>query len=279
MRTCRPSLRASLCTVLLAFGLVGFGAFTLPDEVIRVGHFSAGEIERGFPAGWQPLTFGDIDTPTTYTVRRVNDTLVVKAESNSGASGLVTERRINPNTHPVVAWRWKVSNVLEDGSVYARSGDDYPARLYLTFDYDRSNLSFGQRARLRTASVLGYDNLPTRALSYIWANEAPVGEPVENPYTGLVMMLPTQSGGERAGQWVEEVRHLQHDYRHAFADAEGTLPMVNGVALMTDTDDTGEAATAYYGDILFMTEAAAAERYGASVLANLQGGRTDSLDR
>jgi hypothetical protein len=202
-------------------------------------------------------------------VKRVSDTLVVRAESDGGASGLATERRINPNTHPVVVWRWKVSNVLESGSVYEKSGDDYPARIYITFDYDRSNLSFGQRARLRTANFLGYDNLPTRALNYIWASQAPVGEPVENPYTSLVMMLPTQSGWAKTGQWVEEVRHLGHDYRRAFDDADGALPDVNGVAIMTDTDDTGESATAYYGDILFMTEAAAAERYGDDAVSAL----------
>jgi hypothetical protein len=27
--------------------------------------------------------------------------------------------------------------------------------------------------------------------------------------------------------------------------------MISGVAIMTDTDNTGESATAYYGDILF----------------------------
>lgn len=264
------AIPAAALFCVLALGLAGFGTAALSDEVIRVGDFSAGNTERGFPAGWTPITFGDVDTPTTYTVQRMDDTLVVKAESDSGASGLATERRIDPNTHPVVAWRWKVSNVLESGSVYEKKGDDYPARIYITFDYDRSNLSFGQRVRLRGADFLGYDNLPTRALNYIWANQAPVEEPVVNPYTSLVMMLPTQSGWAKTGQWVEEVRHLGHDYRRAFDDAGEALPDVNGVAIMTDTDDTGESATAYYGDILFMTEDAAAERYGADVLSEIQ---------
>ena len=65
------------------------------------------------------------------------------------------------------------------------------------------------------------------------------------------------------------MRHLGDDYRRSFADANGSLPDVNGVAIMTDTDDTGESATAYYGDILFMTEAEAAKRYGEDALAAL----------
>jgi len=36
--------------------------------------------------------------------------------------------------------------------------------------------------------------------------------------------------------------------------AFGTEPLkISGVAIMTDTDNTGESATAYYGDIVFKT--------------------------
>ena len=124
-------MRVRTLFALLLFVVLsgGFGAAVLPDDVLRVGHFSAGVDESGFPEGWQPITFGNIDTRTIYTVPRMNDTLVVKAESNGGASGWATEERIDPDTHPVVTWRWKVSNVLDAGSVYERSGDDYPARL------------------------------------------------------------------------------------------------------------------------------------------------------
>jgi hypothetical protein len=30
--------------------------------------------------------------------------------------------------------------------------------------------------------------------------------------------------------------------------------MISGVAIMTDTDNTGESATTYYGDILFFNK-------------------------
>ena len=37
-------------------------------------------------------------------------------------------------------------------------------------------------------------------------------------------------------------------YRQAFGEDP---PMINGVAIMTDTDNTRERAVAYYGDIRF----------------------------
>lgn len=248
-----------LLPVILLLLFVLAAAFS-QNDVLRVGHFSAGETDGATPAGWETISFdnGDIEDRTTYTMDRKDGEIVVKAESDGGASGLARDVDIDPKEYPYVAWRWKVSNVLEKGDVRYQEGDDYPGRIYLTFDYDRSNLSFGQRVTLRGAEVLGYDDLPTRGLNYIWANRAEIGTPVENAYTSLVMMLPVQSGEENVGTWQYEKQHIVDDYLEAFdVEDDEEIPPINGVAIMTDTDDTGEAATAYYGDIVFMTEEAA----------------------
>ena len=52
----------------------------------------------------------------------------------------------------------------------------------------------------------------------------------------------------RLNQWLSEERNIYEDYKKAFGQEP---PMISGVAIMTDTDNTGETATAYYGDILF----------------------------
>jgi hypothetical protein len=61
-------------------------------------------------------------------------------------------------------------------------------------------------------------------------------------------MIVVESGGARLNQWVNEKRNLYEDYKKALGEES---PPVSGVAIMTDTDNTGESATAYYGDILF----------------------------
>jgi hypothetical protein len=71
---------------------------------------------------------------------------------------------------------------------------------------------------------------------------------VPNPFTDRVMMIVVESGDVKLNQWVSEERNLYEDYKKAF----GKEPhLISGVAIMTDTDNTGESATAYYGDILF----------------------------
>ena len=59
-------------------------------------------------------------------------------------------------------------------------------------------------------------------------------------------MIVLQSGNAMAGQWIGEKRNLVEDYRMAFGQKP---PRIMGIAIMTDTDNTGESTTAYYGDI------------------------------
>lgn len=224
------------------------GAGVVSTDVLRVGDFSGQDAEQTHPDDWKPISFAKIDTKTQYDLVRGSTGTVVRARSDGGAAGLGTETRIDLTEYPVLEWRWKVNGVVQDGNARTKDGDDYAARLYVTFDYD--DLGFGDQVRLVALRALGYDEIPTRALNYIWANRVDRGAVLENAYTDWVMMVAVQSGAARTGEWVTERRNVLADYREAFG---GDPPPVNGIALMTDTDNTNGEATAYYGDILFRT--------------------------
>ena len=246
-----PTATADMCPfsrvvgILLLGGLCA-GATLVPTDVLRVGAFSDQDPTRERPADWQPISFSNIDTKTQYDLVRRGDGTVVRAQSDGGAAGLGTETRIDLTEYPILEWRWRVNGVVEKGNARTKDGDDYAARLYVTFDYD--DLGFGDRVKLTALRALGYDELPTRALNYVWANRVEQGTVLENAYTDWVMMVAVRSGEGEAGRWVTERRNVLADYREAFGEDP---PPVNGIAIMTDTDNTGGAATAYYGDILF----------------------------
>ena len=61
-------------------------------------------------------------------------------------------------------------------------------------------------------------------------------------------MIVAESGEEQVGRWLDEERNVYEDYKKAFREEP---LLVNGVAIMTDTDNTGERAIAYCGDIAF----------------------------
>ena len=216
--------------------------------MIEVGKFSAATAGDKLPPEWKPLTFKKIEQHTTYTLVKDNETVVVKAVAEASASGLIREIKINPKEYPIIQWRWKVMNILKNGDVRRKEGDDYPARTYITFEYDPSNLSFFEKAKYEAIRLLYGEYPPLAAINYIWESKAPVGTMVSNPYTDRVMMFVVESGSAKLNQWVNEERNVYEDYKKAFGEEP---PMISGVAIMTDTDNTGESATTCYGDILF----------------------------
>lgn len=218
------------------------------QAVIEVGKFSAARAGDKLPSDWKPLAFKKIEKHTTYTLVKDGDKVVIKAVAKASASGLTREIKINPKEYPIVQWRWKVSNILKKGNVKRKDGDDYPARIYITFKYDPSKLSFAEKAKYETVKALYGQYPPHAAINYIWESKAPKGSVVPNPYTGRVMMIVVESGEAKLNQWANEERNIYEDYKKAFKEEP---PVISGVAIMTDTDNTGESASAYYGDIFF----------------------------
>ena len=86
----------------------------------------------------------------------------------------------------------------------------------------------------------------TKAINYVWAGRLPKEESFPNPYTRNAMMVVVESGADKAGTWVTEQRDILADYRRLFG---GEPRKLGAIAIMTDTDNTGGSATAWYGDI------------------------------
>ena len=115
-------------------------------------------------------------------------------------------------------------------------------------DYRGKEDIFGKKLKYQAGKAL-FGDIPIAALNYIWDTKAAVGTIVDNAYTDFAKMIVVESGGASVGEWVDESRNVFDDYKKAFAEDP---PLINGVAIMTDTDNTKERAVAYYGDIRFM---------------------------
>ena len=150
--------------------------------------------------------------------------------------------------YPVISWRWKITSTFEHGDVTKKDGDDYPARIYITFEYDPEKAGFFEKAKFNTVRLLYGEYPPAAAVNYIWASSAPKETVAPNPYTKRAMMIVVESGDAEKNTWKIEERNILADYRNAFGEDP---PMISGVAVMTDTDNTGDSTTTYYGDIIF----------------------------
>jgi len=203
--------------------------------------------EDGLPADWQPLTFKSVSRHTEYRLLQEEGRPVIQAKSDRSASGLYRPLDLDPKVYPILSWCWKIDGIISKGDATKKKGDDYAARIYVTFKYDPDKSGFLERSLFRIAKMREGKYPPKGALNYIWANRIPKGKEISNAFTDRAQMVAIESGEEKVGQWVCEERNIYEDYRSLFGEDP---PRLSGVAVMTDTDNTGESASAYYADLV-----------------------------
>ena len=184
------------------------------------------DFAAGLSAKWEKKVF---QGETAYRAVLEEGRPAVKAESRSSASAMIYRISIDPKAYPRLSWSWKIGRTIGKGDERTKEGDDYAARVYVVFP-----------------STLFWR---TRAVNYIWANRLPQGAFLPNAYTGNAVMVAVESGDANADRWIDEERNLVEDYRRAFGEDP---PKIGAVAIMTDTDNTGEEAIAWYGAVRFL---------------------------
>ena len=135
--------------VVLMLLLPGIGSGKTVQEVLPVGDFSSFAPGENLPSSWEPMIFEEIERHTRYSLVPApeNGATVLKAESKNSVSGLIRKIRIDPRRYPILRWRWRVTRIFPEGNVRKKSGDDYPARIYISFEYDPDKLSLFQRVK------------------------------------------------------------------------------------------------------------------------------------
>ena len=214
----------------------------------QVAPFSSGNAGTAFPSGWVPIKINETKKPTLYDLTDDQGTIVLHAAADGAASLLGVRGMWDLRAAPTISWRWKISRLIATADNAVASKEDSPVRIVLEFDGDKSKLSVGERSAIATGKLLSGRELPYATLMYIWSNKEPVGKVVVNPRTSRVQMVVASSGAAGVGSWQTLSRNAVDDFRRAFGEEPGRL---TGVAVLTDTDNTGEKAEGWYGDIVF----------------------------
>jgi len=213
-----------------------------------IAPFSSAAPGTSLPGDWKARHVGRV--PPAEVAIVADDATVLEVRSHAAAGAASHALHAEVSARPVLAWRWKVDRVIGGADLERRAGDDFAARVYVFFDVPESSLGFATRFKIRLARLLYGEELPTAGICYVWDNRHPAGTAAWSPYTDRIRIVVAESGAARAGQWVEERRDLEADFRAAFgAQWKGAVPAITGVALGNDTDQTGEMATARFGDL------------------------------
>jgi hypothetical protein len=237
--------RIALVALVVAGNLAGVAAASEQVEIVRFSSANAGD---PLPAPWKLVTLGKLKKQTRYSLVPDADQTVLRADANASMASVMHPLHFDPRDHPIVEWRWKIPHLLRKSNISTKAGDDSPARIYVLFDYDIARLPFATRAKVRIARALYGDSIPLAALCYVWDGKSIKGATAWSPFTDRVRVIVAESGDAHLNQWVSVRRNIVDDFRAAFGEDP---PDVSGVAVATDTDNTGESATAFYGDIRF----------------------------
>jgi hypothetical protein len=197
----------------------------LAADKLQVGEFSSGGL-----AGWDQKSFSGA---TVYNIVNESGRKVLKANSNSTASGLVKRIKVDLNKTPFLNWSWKIDAQLKDLNEQSKQGDDYAARIYVIVDG-------------------GFFPWNSKAMNYVWSSNQARGTEWGNAYLPKnAKMTAVRGQQDRAGVWQNEKRNVKQDFKKLYGK---NILKIDAVAVMTDTDNSKGKVTATYGDIFFTAQ-------------------------
>ncbi len=194
------------------------------SETLPIGQFSADDLD-----GWEEKSFvGN----TRYEIIDTKQGKVLHANAQKSASGMFKKIRVDLTRTPYLHWSWRVDETFSNNDERSKVGDDYPARVYVVVD---GGIFFWR----------------TQAVNYVWSSSQPQGASWPNAFTGNAMMIAVRSGVADSKRWVKERRNVREDLKRLFGE---DITHIDAVAVMTDSDNTGQSTSAFYGDIYFASE-------------------------
>jgi hypothetical protein len=105
---------------------------------------------------------------------------------------------------------------------------------------------FKERAAASAAHSTSGQVLPYATLMYIWGGKVAVDSITVSSRSSRIRMLAVAADDLGVGRWQSYSRNLVEDFKRAFGEEPGK---VTSIEVLTDTDNTGADAQAYYGDI------------------------------
>jgi len=238
--------------LLLAAVACGVQAGELPGETLWLARFPGESAE--VPAPWKIIRLDKKVPPTLYRVAHWDGVSAIEATAEHSMALLARTVEVDLERTPVLCWRWRVDAPLVKADMATKAGDDYAARVYVSFVMPASELSFVTRVKLKLARSAYGDAVPDAAINYVWDNRYPVGTRKANAYTDRTRMIVAESGAANAGKWVVARHDVQQDVVAEFGSERARMVQISVAA---DTDNTGERARAGFADFHFVERSSA----------------------
>ena len=169
---------------------------------------------------------------TIYQVGSNENGNYLRAEAEGKASGLGKEVKIDLTKTPFLNITWKVEKNLSGIIENSKKGHDYAARVFVV-------------------KKTGATALSNRAINYVFSSNSSVGENWPSPYTKKSIDYVLATTKEHNNKWVTVKANVREHFKilHNLDIEE-----IEGLAIMTDTDNSKLKAISYYQNIYFSSE-------------------------
>ena len=172
------------------------------------------------------------DNKTEYSVGNNENGNYLKAVANNAASGLGKEIKIDLSKTPFLNITWKVEKDLKGIDERSKKGHDYAARVFVV-------------------KKTGATPLSNRAMNYVFSSNNDLNTNHPSPFTKKSIDYVLSTTKENLNEWVTVKVNVKEHFKK-FHDLD--VKELNGVAIMTDTDNSKLKAISYYQNIYFSSE-------------------------
>jgi hypothetical protein len=190
-------------------------------ECVVIEDFSRAQ-DGEFPPDWKVRK--DEGTQV-YAVREEHGRRFLRAHSKGLGIQAARQHEWDLDAYPVLAWSWRPVEFPKGSDERQTATNDSALAVYMLVPHSK---------------VRG-----PKAVKYVWSERVRPGTRLESN-GGLTRGRVLRNGADGKGQWVEERVNVRDDFLEFFET--GDVPKPAGIAVLTDSDDTGSSATGDYAN-------------------------------
>ena len=209
--------------IILLFSLLIFSKFSFAESV-KVFEFTKTELSQ-----LKVRKVRGADNKTVYSIGSNENGNYLKAVAENAGSGLGKEIKIDLNKTPFINITWKIEQDLSGINEKTKKGHDFAARVF-------------------AVKKTGATPLSNRAINYVFSSNVEVGENWPSPYTKKSIDNVLSTTKENLNKWVTVKANVKEDFKR-FHDLN--VDELDGLAIMSDTDNSKLKSVAYYQNIYF----------------------------
>ena len=172
------------------------------------------------------------DNKTIYILGSNDNGNYYKAIADNAASGLGKEIKIDLNKTPIINITWKIEKDLPGIKESTKKGHDFAARVF-------------------AVKKTGATPLSNRAINYVFSSNSEIGFNSPSPYTKKSIDNVLATTKDNLNKWITVKANVKEDFKR-FHDLD--VNELDGLAIMSDTDNSKMKAVAYYQNIYFSAQ-------------------------